>query len=77
MDEVIKVSRVIKSESLKIDRLKKYIGKLVEVTIHIHPCGIEHKMPAAGILKNRGKKKAGVSEKEAWGAAMKEKYDYR
>lgn len=77
MDEIIKVHRTIKSDSLKIDKLKKYIGRKAEVTIHIQSDEALNNMPAAGTLKKFANNEKKRKEKDAWLLAIKDKHDHR
>jgi hypothetical protein len=77
MDDIIKVRRIIKSSSLRIDKLKKYIGEEAEVTIHFRSKKYIATMPAAGILKKYARQGQLRREENAWISAAKDKHDNR
>ncbi|MCF6270878.1 MAG: hypothetical protein L3J41_14270 [Melioribacteraceae bacterium] len=75
---IIKIKRKVKSSILKIRELEKFKGKNVEITII--ECG-EDKLnknetsSLAGGLKSYGNLQLIEKEKNAWGIAVREKYE--
>lgn len=69
MDNVIKVNRKIMSGAIRIEKLKKYIGKTAEITIHIKNDDEEKGNSAAGFLKKYANSSLGRLENDAWSMA--------
>jgi len=74
MENTIIIHRKIKSETLRIEKLKKYIGRNAEVVIHIEEENETNKNSAAGFLHRYAETTAVAKEKLAWEMAVKTKH---
>lgn len=78
--KTLKVSRKITSPNVRIDELKKWVGKEVDIIIMEKRTASEpdkKDKSAAGILQQYKNKKLREKESTAWASAAKEKYGNR